>query len=56
MKKYLKVYQLNGKPMIRINTNYLLKFGFKIGENIKIEFKKNKIIIRKDLEQKGIHS
>ncbi len=34
-------------PMLRITNNYLRKYGFNIGDEVKIEYKQNELIIKK---------
>lgn len=35
------------KPMIKLANFFLLKSGFRVGDKIKVEYLKNKIIINK---------
>ena len=47
MMRQYKVYELRDCPMIRLNNNILKEFGFEVGNNIMVEYLKNKIIIEK---------
>ncbi len=47
MKKKYRVYEMREAPMIRLNNNILKEFGFESGNNIMVEYLKNKIIIEK---------
>ena len=49
IKKY-KVYYLDDKPMIRISNNILKECNFNIGDNIIVIYKKNRIIIDKEVK------
>lgn len=35
------------KPMIRITNFFLLKYGFKVGDKINVEYQDNQLIIKK---------
>ncbi|MBI2629507.1 hypothetical protein HYW76_00230 [Candidatus Pacearchaeota archaeon] len=50
LKKTYKIYELYGKPMIRLNNLILQKFNFDIGEKVVVTYGLNKIIIEKKLE------
>lgn len=52
MKKKMKIYYLfNNKfekvPMIKISNKMLEKFGFRVGDEVEIEYANDKITIKK---------